>query len=204
MFTGLVEAKGTVRSIEPRGPGLRLTIDPGSWNYAPSDGDSISVEGCCLTVVDPRPGAWSFDVVAETIDKTSLSRLAPGSEVNLEKSATPTTLLGGHVVQGHVDGVGEVVHVQTGDDWRVGVRVPPALMAYMIPKGSVCLAGVSLTLARVDVAAHRIEVALIPATLAKTTLASLRVGDRINIEADAMVKTIVHWMTHFASVRGSA
>lgn len=203
MFTGLVQHVGRVLAVEPTPAGKRLTIDPAGWDHRPSPGDSICIAGCCLTVVATGVGAhgagWAFDAVPETLSKTTLGGLSPDSGVNLEHAATPTTLLGGHVVQGHVDGTGVVSRVQDGADWRVEVRVPADLMPFMIPKGSVCLEGVSLTLANVDPAASTIEVALIPVTLARTTLGTLMPGDRVNIEADAMVKAVVHVLRHFTN-----
>ncbi len=203
MFTGLVQAVGTVRRLEPSPAGVRLEVEPvgppGGWGYVPGLGESISVSGCCLTVAGVGGGAWAFDVVRETLSKTTLGGLAAGSLVNLEHSVTPTTLLGGHLVQGHVDGVGVVERVDRGADWRFRVRPPAGLMEYMTPKGSVAVEGVSLTLAAVDAAAGWFEVALIPTTLEVTTLGGLREGDRVNLEADAMAKTVVHWLKNFGS-----
>lgn len=201
MFTGIVQAVGTIVQVEPRGGGVRLAVDPGAWDFRPGAGDSISVDGCCLTVVE-NPGAdrlWKFDAVPETISKTTVGKRRVGDRTNLEHAATASTFLGGHVVQGHVDGVGEVVRVQKGDDWRIRVRLAPELMEFMIPKGSVCLAGVSLTLADVSPKEGWIEVALIPVTLEKTNLAALATGDLVNIEADSMAKAIIHWMKNYAS-----
>lgn len=199
MFTGLVQAVGTVASVERRGVGVRLGIDPGAWEYRPALGDSISISGCCLTVAGLEGAVWAFDVVPETLAKTTLGELAPGSRVNLEHAATPTTLLGGHVVQGHVDGVGVVESVTTESEWRVRVRPPAGLMEYMTPKGSVCVEGVSLTLARVE-PREWFEVALIPTTLEKTTLGNLRTGSRVNLEADVFAKTVVNWLHHYRSL----
>jgi riboflavin synthase len=205
MFTGLVQAVGKVASVEPRpagaGGGVHLRVDPMGWGYRPEVGDSISVSGCCLTVAGlegPKGELWAFDAVPETLAKTTLGGLAAGSRVNLEHAATPTTLLGGHVVQGHVDGVGVVESVLTEGEWRVRVRPPASLMEYMTPKGSVCLEGVSLTLARVE-PREWFEVALIPVTLEKTTLGALRAGSKVNIEADAFAKTVVNWLKNYGS-----
>jgi len=202
MFTGLVQAVGSVAAIEARPQGMRLQIDPGSWPYRPTPGDSISVSGVCLTVVEAMGGRWAFDAVPETLAKTTLGRLALGSKVNLEHAATPSTLMGGHVVQGHVDGVGTVVSVQTQREWRVRIRPPADLMEYMVPKGSVCVEGVSLTLASVQ-ARERFEVALIPVTLEKTNLGTLKAGDLVNLEADIFAKTVVNWMRNYANQRPS-
>lgn len=210
MFTGLVQAVG--RIVESRrNPGgvLRLVVDTGGWDHRPSLGDSIAVNGCCLTVVAARAGTLSFDVVAQTQRVTTLAGLATGSGVNLEHAVTAGTYLGGHVVQGHVDGVGRVVangpavasdtaaavggSGQSGSegDWRLVVQLPQGLARYMLPRGSVCIEGVSLTLAEVRSGGEQIECALIPATLEMTTLRELSAGAGVNIEADAMVKAVV-------------
>jgi len=210
MFTGLVEAVGTVQSVAPlegsAGGVVRLLIDRAGWQHVPELGESISINGCCLTLAAPfieSGDALAFDAVPQTLSLTTLGVLTAGSRVNLEKSATLATLLGGHLVQGHVDGVGRVVSVTRGDDWRVRIAPPSHLMEFMTPKGSVTVQGVSLTLAVVDVAGGWFEVALIPTTLAKTNLQSLVPGDGVNIEADAMAKTIVHWLKNFASSAAS-
>lgn len=198
VFTGLVQAVGRVSAIERTGRGpmapVRLRIDPGSWEHRPTLGDSICVSGVCLTVAGRSGGGrgkvrtLDFDVIPETLARTKLGGLRVGDGVNLEHAVTAATLMGGHFVQGHVDGVGRVVSVSRGDDWRVRVRVGRELRALMIPKGSVCVDGVSLTIAAVR--ADGFEVALIPTTLELTTLAGLRPGDVVNIEADMLVKAV--------------
>jgi riboflavin synthase len=142
-----------------------------------------------------------FDVVPETLDKTTIGELTPGRRVHLEHSATPSTLLGGHVVQGHVDGVGVVESIVTDGEWRVRLRPPRELMEYVAPKGSIALDGVSLTIAALDAGEGWFEVALIPTTLEKTTLAEWRPGSRCNLEMDAFAKMAVHWLKHFAGAR---
>jgi len=204
MFTGLVQAVGIVRKLEraSRGPDapVRLAIDPGSWDHRPRHGDSISVAGVCLTV-DNRPAARArsleFVAIPETLSRTTLGRLQPGSPVNLEHAVTPTTLLGGHLVQGHVDGLGTVASVRRGEDWRVRIRLSADLREFIMPKGSVCLNGVSLTIAKVY--PDGFEVALIPTTLQLTTLEGLQPGDGVNIEVDMVVKTILTWAQHTRS-----
>ena len=201
MFTGLVQAVGVVESVQRTGRGsdgpVRLRINPGSWGHHPAHGDSISVSGCCLTVANrpsPRAKVLEFVAVPETLSKTKLGTLRAGSRVNLEHSLTANTLVGGHFVQGHVDGVGTIAGVKADDDWRMRVRLPKALQPYIVPKGSICLDGVSLTVAEV----HRdgLSVALIPTTLELTTLRDLRPGDPVNVEADMIVKTVVSWAEH--------
>jgi riboflavin synthase len=165
MFTGIVEHQGAVAALRPEPWGARLEIDPRGWLHVPRDGDSVSINGCCLTVVgSPAPGErLRFDVIPQTLGLTTVGALAVGELVNLEHAATAATLLGGHLVQGHVDGVGTVASVST-------------------------VGGVSLTVAAVG--DGWFEVALIPATLAKTTLRDRASGSRVNLEADALAKMV--------------
>lgn len=215
MFTGIIEHVGTVAEVVATRTGRRLVVDPCGWEYAgrAAIGDSVAVGGCCLTLAERVAGGLlAFDVVPETLAKTNLGGFAVGRRVNLEHAATLGTLLGGHVVQGHVDGVGRVeknekrkaATQQSGEDegWVLRVGLSREVMKWMVPKGSVALDGVSLTLAAVDVAGLAIEIALIPTTLAKTTLSELKAGDSINVEADVMSKTVVHYLEHFAGTGG--
>ncbi len=210
MFTGLVQAKGRVETVETRGEGVRLVIRPQGWEHrvAPSRrGDSICVSGCCLTVAEAparTAGALAFDVVPETLARTTLGRWREGTGVNLERSLAAGDLMGGHIVQGHVDGVGVVERVETGAEHRVVVRPPGELMEFAVPKGSVGVDGVSLTLARVAPGGGGgvFEVALIPTTLRLTTLGDLREGDACNLEMDVIAKTVVHWMRHYGGAEG--
>jgi riboflavin synthase len=202
MFTGLVQAVGRVASVTPRPAGVRLEVNPGDWPHHSRLGDSIAVCGCCLTIAaEPSAGMLAFDVVPETLSKTTLGALKPGSTVNLERSLAAGDLLGGHFVQGHIDGVAAVESVQTGSDWRIRVRPPADLAPYIAPKGSISVDGVSLTIATVDPAAGWFEVALIPTTLERTTLAALKPGDRVNLETDILAKTVVNYMKHYTRGR---
>lgn len=205
MFTGLVQAMGVIEVTEARPSGrLRLVIRPRGWDHLPAPGDSISVSGCCLTVTEPPAaigGMLAFDLVPETLAKTTLGGLRAGAIVNLERSLAAGDLMGGHIVQGHVDGVGTIEGVQTGGDYRVGIRPPADLMPYLVPKGSVAIDGVSLTVAGVDPGAGTFWVALIPTTLERTTLGQARAGERCNLEADAMAKTVVHYLRYFAGTQ---
>lgn len=211
MFTGIIEHVGRVAGAAKSPAGRRLEIDPCAWSVRPNPGDSIAVAGCCLTLARPvgPSGLLTFDVVPETLAKTTLGSFAPGRPVNLEHAATLGTLLGGHVVQGHVDGIGTVrcngprelpTETPSPNEWILRIQLPPTLLPYMVPKGSVALDGVSLTIAGVNPSGPvpGIDIALIPTTLAKTTLANLKHGDPINVEADVMAKTIVHYLKHFA------
>lgn len=195
---------GEVVEATRRSGGLRLGIRAAGWGYRAAAGDSVAVNGCCLTAVEAATadGTMLFDAVPVTLLTTSLGSWKVGCRVNLEHAATMGTLLGGHMVQGHVDGVGLVVSNGEGPGgWRLVVELLPDLMAFMAPKGSVCIDGVSLTLANVDVPARRIEIALIPTTLAVTTLGTLRAGDGVNIEADTVAKTVVHYLQAFGGLR---
>jgi riboflavin synthase len=201
MFTGLVQAIGEVMEATPRpGGALRLAVRAAGWS--PAAGDSICVAGVCLTLAGPvRDGVMAFDAVAETLAKTTLGGMKAGMGVNLERSLAAGDPMGGHTVQGHVDGIGVVERVQSGADYRVWVRPPAALMEYIVPKGSIAIDGVSLTVAGVDVRAGVFDLALIPTTLEKTTLGRLRAGDRCNLESDILARTVVHYLRHFAPNR---
>jgi riboflavin synthase len=188
MFTGIVAAVGRIERAEPREQGLRLVIDAGPLDMSDvAIGDSIAVNGCCLTVV-ARPGArFEVDVSRETIDCT-VGLAAPG-DVNLEKSLRLADRLGGHLLTGHVDGVGEVSAFEpAGESYRLVVRAPAALAKYIARKGSIAVQGVSLTVNRVDGA--EFEVNLIPHTLAVTTLKALVPGARVNLEVDLIARYV--------------
>lgn len=198
MFTGLVQAVGTIAATSPTPAGVRLLVDPGAWPHRPALGDSISVSGVCLTVAALEAsggGRWAFDAIPETLAKTTLRRLKAGDRVNLEHAVTASTLMGGHFVQGHVDGVGAVASVQTGADWRLTVTPPAEVLPFLAPKGSITIDGVSLTIAALT--CDTLTVALIPTTLDLTTLGTLKPGDGVNIEADMLAKTVVNYLRHF-------
>jgi len=199
MFTGLVQAVGRVSGVRPSSGSLRLEIDPGEWRPRFEAGESICVSGCCLTLIEVPGGdaPLQFDAISETLEKTTLGGFTPGSSVNLERSATAQTLLGGHIVQGHVDGVGRVVSVERGEEHRIRVLPPGDLMAFVTPKGSVCVDGVSLTVAALSVGEGWFEVALIPTTLELTTLGERDAGDSVNLECDVIAKTIIHHARHY-------
>jgi riboflavin synthase len=189
MFTGIVEELGTVAAIEEQGDALRLSISAATVLEDTRLGDSIAVNGCCLTVTDVADGTWTADVMAETLDKTSLAGARPGDRVNLERAVTPQTRLGGHIVQGHVDGVGTVLRRTPSEHWEVvEVSLPPHLAPYLVDKGSVTVDGVSLTV--VEAGDDSFTVSLIPETLARTTLGRRAVGDPVNLEADIIAKHV--------------
>ncbi|MCE9589104.1 MAG: riboflavin synthase [Planctomycetes bacterium] len=194
MFTGIVQATGKIASLDKTPAGVRLVVDRSAWRprSEPAIGDSICVSGVCLTLVKHGPGTLQFDVIAETLAKTSLGRRSAGDAVNLEPSLTADTPIGGHFMQGHVDATGVVTCIQTGSDYRITIRPPADLMDYIVPKGSIAIDGVSLTLAAVH--DDTFEVALIPTTLDMTTLGALKTGDEVNLETDIISKTVVNYL----------
>ncbi|MGL4464649.1 MAG: riboflavin synthase [Planctomycetia bacterium] len=198
MFTGLVEAVGTVTATAADADGRLLTIAaPGVTDAAAQAvGDSIAVNGCCLTVVDrTADGAVRFQAGPETLRCTNLGALTVGSTVNLERAMLPTTRLGGHLVQGHVDGVGRVRSRETRGEWEfVWFDVGP-LAAHLLPKGSVAVDGVSLTV--VETTTDAFSVMLIPHTQTATTLGSRRIGDVVNLETDVLGKYVLNYLSRF-------
>lgn len=195
MFTGLVRHVGTVAAVEPSGDGVMLRVDASGWDHAPAPGDSIAVDGCCLTVAEtPVAGTpWRFDVVRQSLELTTLGGLVPGRRVNLEASCTAETLLGGHIVQGHVEGVADVLAVDSGDrSWRIRFALPAGLADRVADQGSITIAGTSLTVA--GTGDGWFDVALIPTTLDETTLGDLAPGDRVNLETDILARMVVGWL----------
>ncbi|MCW2763057.1 MAG: riboflavin synthase, alpha subunit [Marmoricola sp.] len=189
MFTGIVEELGTVEALEDQGDAIRLTVRGPLVTSDAALGDSISVNGCCLTVATRGEESFTADVMHETLAKTSLGALAPGARVNLERAVTPATRLGGHIVQGHVDGTGTVVRRTPSEHWEVvEISLPAELERYLVDKGSITVDGISLTL--VEVAADSFTVSLIPATLARTTLGFKQPGDVVNLEVDVIAKYV--------------
>jgi riboflavin synthase len=191
MFTGIIEESGTVVQSEPQGDGVRLTI---AANVVMDDlavDHSIAVNGVCLTVTDRTATTFSVTAVAETLRKTTTGALTEGSIVNLERAVRMSDRLGGHLVQGHVDTVGSVRSIiENESGWEVWFSYPIEYRRWLIPVGSVCVEGVSLTVAAID--GDAFKVAIIPHTLQKTTLGSKRVGDRVNIEFDMVAKYVAN------------
>jgi riboflavin synthase len=184
----------------------RIEVDTGGWSYKPETGASVSVNGCCLTVVSAGGGVLGFDAIPQTLAVTSLGRLKVGDRVNLEHAATPTTLLGGHIVLGHVDGLAEVVDLKTAGEWRVRLLLGDPLGDWAVDKGSIALDGVSLTIARVEDSARGtiVDVCLIPETLERTNLGERVVGDRLNVEADYLAKLVARQVERAAIRRQNA
>jgi len=189
VFTGIVREVGTVASVEGGEEGVRLVVEAPQTAAGVAIGDSVSIGGVCLTVVAADDGRLSFDAVPETLRRTSLGRLAAGTGVNLEPALAAGDPMGGHVVQGHVDGVGSVVALEPeGDGARLTVGAPPDLLRYCVEKGSIAVEGVSLTIAALR--DDGFELALVPHTLAATTLGGLRPGDPVNLEVDVLAKYV--------------
>lgn len=204
MFTGIIEELGAVVDLQRAGDSARLTVRGPRVTADARHGDSIAVNGVCLTVVDDSftdddftdddvtDGSFTADVMAETLERTSLGTATPGSTVNLERATPAGGRLGGHVVQGHVDGVGEIARIEPGERWHsVRIALPAELAPYVAEKGSIAVDGISLTVTGVSPAEaeeHWFSVGLIPTTLAATTLGTARVGDRVNLEVDVIAK----------------
>lgn len=188
MFTGIITAVGTVAVIQQRGSDVRLRIATGKLDLSDVQlGDSIAVSGVCLTAVElPGNGFWA-DASCETLERTILGEAAPYMKVNLEKALTLTTRIGGHLVSGHVDGIGAVTTWRPdGRSWRLRIQAPDGLARYIAEKGSICVDGVSLTVNRVDGAAFELNV--IPQTLEETSLADFKIGRRVNLEVDLIAR----------------
>jgi len=190
MFTGIVEELGTVRRVTPHATGARLELEARAVLEGVTTGDSIAVNGCCLTVVEHGHDWWSADVVQETLQRTCLGELRPGNHVNLERPVRLADRLGGHLVQGHVDGVGQIIERLACLDGSalVDLSLPSPLVRYVVEKGSIAVDGVSLTIVRVE--RDRFSVALIPHTLAATTLGSKTLGASVNLEVDLIAKYV--------------
>ena len=189
MFTGIVRELGRIAALDGTDDGARIVVDAPETASATAVGDSVAINGVCLTVTDATDGRLAFDAVPETLRRSSLGRLAPGERVNVEPALRAGEPLGGHYVQGHVDGVGEIRRSEPeGEGKRVWIDVPRELLRYLVEKGSVAAEGVSLTVAELDDAGF--AVALVPHTLAATTLGVLAAGDPVNIEVDVLAKYV--------------
>ncbi len=193
MFTGIVETVGSLRSLEERGQAVRLRVDAPRIAADLRPGDSVAVNGACLTVTEVDGAVLAFDAVRETLDRTALAALRPGARVNLERALRADGRLDGHLVQGHVDATGRVRALErAGDDVRLFVDCDADFAEWLVEKGSVAIDGVSLTVVGVEKAGF--DVALIPHTLAETTLGERRPGDRVNLEADVLGKYVKRYL----------
>jgi riboflavin synthase len=195
MFTGIVEERGQVVALDDLADAARLTVRGPLVCTGTPPGASIAVNGCCLTVTEVDDDRFTADVMAETLRATTLGRLRPGSTVNLERAVTPTGRLGGHLVQGHVDGIAVVRAREPAEHWElVRVELPAALARYVVAKGSIAVDGVSLTVVTVNDAGW-FSVSLIPATLEATTLGDVAVGNAVNLEVDVVAKYVERLVT---------
>jgi riboflavin synthase len=189
MFTGIIEELGKVRSLEKRGDGVRITVDASIVTDGTQEGDSISVNGVCLTALDVSDGSFSADGSSETLQRSTLGTLRIGSAVNLERAVTPQTRLGGHIVQGHVDARGKFVgSTEHGGSWTVRIGYPQEISRYLVFKGSVAVEGISLTIA--ELTDEYFEIAVIPKTWSVTNFSHLLPGDAVNLEADIIAKYV--------------
>jgi riboflavin synthase len=189
VFTGIVEELGEIVALEPATDSARITVRGPLVTSDAKHGDSIAVNGVCLTVLEIADGAFTADVMQETLDRSSLGALQNGSPVNLERPMTLNARLGGHLVQGHVDGVGTIVSRRPSENWEVvTVSLPPTISRYVVEKGSITVDGISLTVT--EVTDSTFSVSLIPATLELTTLGRKTVGDPVNLEVDVVAKYV--------------
>ena len=193
MFTGIIEELGTVRSMAITDGGARMEVSAAVVTEGTANGDSIAVNGVCLTALDVRPDGFGADVSQETLDRSTLGSLTAGSRVNLERAVTLSTRLGGHIVQGHVDGRGTFIStVESGGFWTVTIGYPPEMARYFVYKGSVAVEGISLTIAKMN--KESFEIAVIPKTWELTNLSTLSPGSKVNIEVDMIAKYIEKMM----------
>lgn len=208
MFTGIVEEIGTVTRTEPSGDGVRLTVTAPRAVSDAAHGDSISVSGVCLTVVDQGEDWFTADVMRQTLDVTAIGGVTAGTPVNIERATAAGGRLGGHIVQGHVDGTGRVLEVRPGTEWRViRISVPAELAPLVVDKGSIALDGVSLTVsAASDPSAEDawFEVSLIPETLAATTLGERVAGDVVNLETDILARHVQRLLAFAPATEGGS
>src|SRR4051812_6985864 len=200
MFTGIVEELGRVAHIEPLDEAVRLSVKGPKVASDARPGDSIAVNGVCLTVVTKEKGVFTADVMLQTLAHTSLGALRVGAPVNLERAVTPATRLGGHIVQGHVDGTGTIRSRTPSEHWElVEISLPPELDRYVVDKGSITVDGISLTVASMvapsETGPGSFTVSLIPETLARTTLGTKQPGDVVNLEVDVIAKYVEKMVT---------
>jgi riboflavin synthase len=195
MFTGIIEELGKIVALEKRGDGARITIAARIVTEKTVEGDSIAVNGVCLTALDVRENSFAADVSSETLNRSTLGRLSVGSPVNLERAVTVSTRLGGHIVQGHVDARGQFLGAaQSGDFWTVKIAYPAEVGQYLVYKGSVSVEGISLTIA--NLAEDSFDIAVIPKTWKQTNLSALENGDAVNLEADVIAKYVERIMLY--------
>ena len=189
MFTGIIEELGTIDSFTRTDGGARMVVSANVVTSDSRDGDSIAVNGVCLTALDVNPSSFSADLSQETLDRSTLGNLKTGSRVNLERAVTPATRLGGHIVQGHVDARGEFISAEeSGEFWTVRIGYPAEVSQYLVYKGSIAVEGISLTIAKLT--EDFFDIAVIPKTWELTNLSTLAPGDAVNLEADVIAKYV--------------
>lgn len=203
MFTGLIEELGEIAELEKNNAGARIRVSAKTVVNGTDEGDSIAVNGVCLTALNIGKDSFAADVSGETLKMTTLGSLAPGTRVNLERAVTPSTRLGGHIVQGHVDALGTFVSaIKSGDFWTVRIGFPDAISRYLIYKGSISVEGISLTIA--GLGDDWFDVAIIPKTWIATNLSSLRPGAAVNLETDMIAKYVERILTHTSIAKPSS
>lgn len=201
MFTGIIEELGRVRQVESRGEDARIVIEARTVTEDSKNGDSISVNGVCLTALDVSPDSFAADVSKETLFRSTLGKLQAGSPVNLERAVTPETRLGGHIVQGHVDATGRFISSENhGDSWTFRFAYPKEIAQYLVFKGSVAVDGISLTIA--NLTDGDFEIAVIPKTMELTNFSQLKPGDEVNLEADVIAKYVERILSNTSLQRG--
>ena len=189
MFTGIIEELGRVRSVDALGENARIVVEAHTVTEDTKHGDSIAVNGVCLTALDVQPDSFAADVSHETLDRSTLGRLKPGAPVNLERAVTPLTRLGGHIVQGHVDARGKFLGAEDhGGSWTARIGYPAEIARYLVFKGSVSVEGISLTIAALN--NDHFEIAVIPKTWDVTNFSHLQPGDDVNLEVDVIAKYV--------------
>jgi riboflavin synthase len=194
MFTGIIEELGRIRAVEKRGEDARIIVEARTVTSDAHDGDSLSVNGVCLTALSVQPDSFAADVSKETLFRSTLGNLSPGSPVNLERAVTPATRLGGHIVQGHVDARGKFLGSENhGDSWTFRFGYPPEISPYLVFKGSIAVEGISLTIA--NLTNDYFEIAIIPKTFDVTNFSQLQPGDEVNLEADVIAKYVERILT---------
>lgn len=198
MFTGIIEELGRVRQVEKRGDDARIVIEARTVMEGTNNGDSISVNGVCLTALEVNPDSFAADVSKETLLRSTLGSLRAGSPVNLERAVTPATRLGGHIVQGHVDARGKFLGSEShGESWTFRIAYPKEIARYLVFKGSVAVEGISLTIA--NLTEDYFEIAVIPKTWEVTNFSQLKPGDEVNLEVDVIAKYVERILTTGAS-----
>jgi riboflavin synthase len=195
MFTGIIEELGKIAALDVRGDAGKIKISASLVTENTNEGDSIAINGVCLTALNVQKDSFTADVSNETLNRTTLGRLSVGAPVNLERAVTPSTRLGGHIVQGHVDGRGKfLAAARSGDFWTVKIAYPAEIGQYLVYKGSISVEGISLTIANLDDASF--EIAVIPKTWELTNLSALKNGDAVNLEVDVIAKYVERIMLY--------